>query len=747
MDAVNAVAALQVVISDLQGQIEDLKQDKKDLRADKDGLKSDNTRLNGELQAAMSEVLRLGQELHEAKSNAEDVYQNLQKAQARTLELENEVQQSKGKTAPERSFASCATQTNIIREAVSGDAISVLDEVAPVPDAICGTQEGVSTQDPSREPCVVPTQEAHLERANLHSMTVNVRDEAETDRTGKRKADGIEPGAAVSEPPRKRGRPKKLGTIRLPALANRIVPTTRTMSNMPVPSRPVINHKLDEAFVLPKDEVAWHLKDTLPGDASMINYAAASRDCLYIAYGGSHCQSLQLVKAECNPSGSSARVFAFPNAELSPHMPLVPGESGLVLGNHYDRALSHVCTSVFGVSGPTRLYLGEYMWEKSRDMSAEAFRGQRETVSRPFDVHSAMVLLADRDFLTKVKECWASEIMGERRMLGEAQASQRARIALRKAGLLPVGNRALEVELVRQELERVKNGEGHPVGRKDIIAAFEHEAVPVIRLRYSSYDATLAGDIERKYAIHRSTKGTPQKNLVTSKKVAGSGDKKKGLATAAGSVPLGAMFDPEPQPDVGTVGFSGSTSSQRGQSAPGGGIWSQGQQRYEDSFSNSSDHETEDLAYPFPDRHCSSKHLVLYITFHDPSHSPRILFCIEADEDAKPKCGKFVNFSYGVISGFAEPHSRVQPDDNPFQGVDDELGNSSDLQSLSGGPAFLRTRDLLIQPNLARSGCRSRTQGRGRRSSGWDIVDGCGARRMLGYLASSGCILQDIALR
>ncbi|KAJ3534018.1 hypothetical protein NMY22_g7102 [Coprinellus aureogranulatus] len=600
MEAVNAVAALQVVISDLQGQIEDLKQDKKDLRADKDGLKSDSTRLNGELQAAMSEVLRLGQELHVAKSNAEEVCQNLQKARARALELENEMQQAKGSMAPVRSFASCATQTDIIREAVSGDAISVLDEVALVPDAICGTQEGVSAQDPSREPSFVPTQEAHLERANLPSMTVDLRDEAEVDRTGKRKADGIEPGAADNEPPRKRGRPKKLGTIRLPALANRIVPTTRAMSNMPVPSRPVIDHKLDEAFVLPKDEVAWHLKDTLPGDASMINYAAASRDCLYIAYGGSHCQSLQLVKAECNPSGSSARVFAFPNAELSPHMPLVPGESGLVLGNHYDRALSHVCTSVFGVSGPTRLYLGEYMWEKSRDVSAEAFRGQRETVSRPFDVYSAMVLFADRDFLTKVKECWASEIMGERRMLGEAQASQRARIALRKAGLLPVGNRALEVELVRQELERVKKGEGHPVGRKDIISAFEHgeEAVPVIRLRYSSYDATLAGDIESKYAIYQSTKGRSQKNLVTSKKGAGSGDKKKALATAAGSVPLGAMFNPEPQFDVGTVGFSGITSSQRGQSALGGGIWSQGQQGYEDSFSNSSDHGTEDLAYP-----------------------------------------------------------------------------------------------------------------------------------------------------
>jgi hypothetical protein len=72
-----------------------------------------------------------------------------------------------------------------------------------------------------------------------------------------------------------------------------------------------------------------------------------------------------------------------------------------------------------------------------------------------------------------VKGNWAAEVLDEKRSIGDSQASQRARIALRKAGLLPQDTLALEKEMVRQELERIKMGGGHPVEHRDIVEAFE----------------------------------------------------------------------------------------------------------------------------------------------------------------------------------------------------------------------------------------------------------------------------------
>ena len=72
-----------------------------------------------------------------------------------------------------------------------------------------------------------------------------------------------------------------------------------------------------------------------------------------------------------------------------------------------------------------------------------------------------------------MKGNWAAEVLGEKRSIGESQAAQRARIALRKAGLLPQDTLALEKEMVKQELERVKLGDGHPVEPRDVVEAFE----------------------------------------------------------------------------------------------------------------------------------------------------------------------------------------------------------------------------------------------------------------------------------
>lgn len=48
----------------------------------------------------------------------------------------------------------------------------------------------------------------------------------------------------------------------------------------------------------------------------------------------------------------------------------------------------------------------------------------------------------------------------------------RARIALRKAGVLPVDDKKKESTLVLEEQEKTKCGKGHPVSEKDILDAF-----------------------------------------------------------------------------------------------------------------------------------------------------------------------------------------------------------------------------------------------------------------------------------
>ena len=62
-------------------------------------------------------------------------------------------------------------------------------------------------------------------------------------------------------------------------------------------------------------------------------------------------------------------------------MPVVLGQSGVVIGNHCDKAVDKSCTSLFSGMGTAKVYIGEYVWEKGEGMSAEVFRGQSETVS------------------------------------------------------------------------------------------------------------------------------------------------------------------------------------------------------------------------------------------------------------------------------------------------------------------------------------------------------------------------------
>ena len=118
----------------------------------------------------------------------------------------------------------------------------------------------------------------------------------------------------------------------------------------------------------------------------------------------------------------------------------------------------------------------------------------------------------------QVKEGWANELLGWKRGVSDYHTSMAARIALRKAGLLPAPNEAAEDQLVKEELQRIKIRKGRPITQDDGIAAFERgdevrstpilwqrrdaeyiQAVDITLLRCVSYDRTLALDIEAKH--------------------------------------------------------------------------------------------------------------------------------------------------------------------------------------------------------------------------------------------------------
>ena len=75
-----------------------------------------------------------------------------------------------------------------------------------------------------------------------------------------------------------------------------------------------------------------------------------------------------------------------------------------------------------------------------------------------------------------MRQNWAEQLLVDtsRQSLNEVHFAMRARVGLRKAGLLSPGRQLspeAELVLVNTEIARVKAGKGHPVDRDDILAA------------------------------------------------------------------------------------------------------------------------------------------------------------------------------------------------------------------------------------------------------------------------------------
>ncbi|KAJ3533682.1 hypothetical protein NMY22_g7235 [Coprinellus aureogranulatus] len=481
----DVIKDLRRTIVDLQSQLDDLKQDKRDLRFDKESLKQEVGSIKEELKAARERVVGLRKELLEARSESDDWKGQLEELTRKTQELPQEtLPRPSAPTQADRETSPIIVDSENSVPIPSATGLSVAQSLATQ----CPAPEYSSCRPPSNEtgpvagPSIMPN-ETPGPTSQTANIAVNIAaTEGPTTRSRKRK--GAVGGKASGEgPPQKRIATVKIPVMRPPSNMNvATVPETNVSTTLSIRGRPAIQYNEDAAFVLPPQVLASYLELAPPLHISPTPSALhVSRKFLADIYGGSSRVEAQHIIAFDNPSGGNHRAFTFPPFELNPGMPLVPGYGGVIIAPRFDRKTGTPWglfrRDIMG-NTDTWLYMGEYEWTAVGQMSAEVFRGQTR----------------------KAKESWADELLKWKRNISDYYASMRARIALRKAGLLPVQDNS-EFILVKQELSRIRAQVGHPIDRDDIIAAFERgdEMVDIDLLRCVSYDRTLALDIEAKF--------------------------------------------------------------------------------------------------------------------------------------------------------------------------------------------------------------------------------------------------------
>ncbi|KAJ2930330.1 hypothetical protein H1R20_g6790, partial [Candolleomyces eurysporus] len=220
---------------------------------------------------------------------------------------------------------------------------------------------------------------------------------------------------------------------------------------LPFRPRPVRNFKIkeEEAVTLPVDIVANYLRDVPPfsinPDPSGVPFV--SRKFLAKVYGGSDRQFLQYIDVPASsPSSPTAptrrrKPLMFPTPEMNPSMPLFPGDPGLIFTSRteilkngpwtvfrkYDRGIDVEIKRETENSNDDRkanskgkgkqksvvwVYLGDYECTKVGRISREEWVAQND----------------------EVKKRWVNRVASK--MTG-CYLSMRARIGLRKAGIVP----------------------------------------------------------------------------------------------------------------------------------------------------------------------------------------------------------------------------------------------------------------------------------------------------------------------
>ncbi|KAJ3510253.1 hypothetical protein NLJ89_g4787 [Agrocybe chaxingu] len=202
---------------------------------------------------------------------------------------------------------------------------------------------------------------------------------------------------------------------------------------------------------------------------------------------------------------------------MNPAMPTEPGTPGLVFASRHEILYDPPWTLFHKVQNTKRavwLYQGEYESVLSGTMTAEQFRGQRSEVKRE----------------------WGDLLMTQ--VVCKPYLSMRSRIALRKAGLIPLEDKMAEKVLIDKEMLAVKSKGGHPVDADDIIAALERgdevqvlhhlspaaahiflQGIDILRMTCVKYDHAFAKELEERLpTLPRLTEEAKKKAEETAKK-------------------------------------------------------------------------------------------------------------------------------------------------------------------------------------------------------------------------------------
>ncbi|TFK34128.1 hypothetical protein BDQ12DRAFT_378449 [Crucibulum laeve] len=214
------------------------------------------------------------------------------------------------------------------------------------------------------------------------------------------------------------------------------------------------------------------------------------RKFLRLAYGGSDQHLVQFMHSSKLPSNMSlvpaargsgkVRRFVFPMHTLNPNMPMKPGEPGLLFALRHD-----TLDGIWGLWCRHRggkitkwCYLGEYKSELVGKLEKGVFEVQPDSV----------------------KQEWAELIINSKKC--EPYVAMRARVALRKDGLLPVDDELKAEALVQKQMCAIKGGKGKTISVtvKELISALERgdEGIDIIRMECVDYDQSLARDVEKR---------------------------------------------------------------------------------------------------------------------------------------------------------------------------------------------------------------------------------------------------------
>ncbi|KAH9486088.1 hypothetical protein JR316_0000152 [Psilocybe cubensis] len=211
-----------------------------------------------------------------------------------------------------------------------------------------------------------------------------------------------------------------------------------------------------------------------------------SRRFLTATYGGNPQSFINVLKK--NPTGPGTRRIVFPMLDCNPFVPRNPGEPGLIFASRHE-ILSDPPWTVFvkrtNAAPAVWMYQGEYECTLCGTMTVEEFVSQTQ----------------------KVQDRWAQEVHDAKTY--DVYVIMRARVALRKAGLIPLKDKVEETSLIEEEMQNIKRGKGRVVTLGEILSAFHkgEEAIDIIRMNCVKYDHIFADDMKVQYASYHVSPG------------------------------------------------------------------------------------------------------------------------------------------------------------------------------------------------------------------------------------------------